>query len=89
MVKITNLTSTPRDLYVTDGRIPIGPGETLDVELDPRIEEYYLSSSMWEISAEDEIETWRIMYTELTGKKPDMRWKIPRLMEEIDGWQSR
>lgn len=84
MTLIRNLTPSPYDL---------APGVVLpangEVETDQLpewlVETLKLTQGIEVVSTDDELDQWRKLYTDATGKKPHHLWKIPRLMAEIDG----
>ena len=85
MTLIRNLTPAPYDLApgvilpangeVETDQIPAWLVETLKLTTGVEVVE---------VVPDDEIEQWRTLYTEATGKKPHHLWKIPRLMAEIE-----
>jgi len=81
---IRNLTSSPYDL--APGVILPANGE-VDTDLPDWLVEALRAApgvEIVEIVANDEIESWRKLYTDATGKKPDGRWSVARLMTEIE-----
>ena len=86
MTLIRNLTPSPYDLApgvilpangeVETDQLPVWLVETLKLTSGIEVVEV--------VDTDDEIDQWRKLYTEATGKKPHHLWKIPRLMAEIE-----
>ena len=84
MTLIRNLTTAPYDL--APGVVLPANGE-VDADLPDWLVETLKVLPGVEVVAvvpDSDLEQWRGLYTEATGKKPDGRWSVARLMEEIE-----
>lgn len=90
MTKIKNLIGSPLDIETVSGpRVLPAYGE-IEAELAPGYLEAIGAAPYIEVivvapEPEDgDLEQWRTLYTETTGKKPHHLWKAPRIMTEIE-----
>lgn len=92
-INIHNLTNSPFDLMNDKGekvRIP-ARGTLVGFKPHPRQEAFYRSLGYFRIEEcgapepkGDERDELRAQYEQLTGKKPNSRWSVERLKDEID-----
>lgn len=90
-MKITNLTNSPYQLVDAKGKAVMLPalGE-IDIDPHPMHESLYRKLGYFRIEEGgasapqvDERDELRAQYEQLTGEKPDGRWSVDRLRDEI------
>ena len=90
-MKITNLTNSPYQLVDAKGKSVMLPARgEIDIDPHPMHESLYRQLGYFRIEEGgasepkvDERDELRAQYEQLTGEKPDGRWSVDRLKEEI------
>lgn len=90
-MKITNLTNSPYQLVDAKGKAVMLPARgEIDIDPHPMHENLYRQLGYFRIEEGgapapkvDERDELRAQYEQLTGEKPDGRWSVDRLKDEI------
>ena len=90
-MKITNLTNSPYQLVDAKGKAVMLPARgEIDIDPHPMYKNLYRQLGYFRVEEGstsapklDERDELRAQYEQLTGEKPDGRWSVERLKEEI------